>query len=173
MPDSKSENLPAPGFMQAGLLLEAAQQQQHAAEAVLSRLTVWTADLDAVLRDSIRQVLVQELQSAGEAARKADASLQAVRRHASLRVGLWSVSLMAACTAVPVSLAWVLVPSRSQVEGLRQQYQDFSAGVQRLRAQGGGIDVRRCGPAPRLCVRVDRKAPVYGESADYLVIKGY
>ena len=42
----------------------------------------------------------------------------------------------------------------------------------RLEQQGGRIDWRHCGEAARLCVRVDRKAPTYGEKADYYVVAG-
>ena len=39
--------------------------------------------------------------------------------------------------------------------------------------EGGRIDLRHCGEANRLCVRVERKAPFYGENSDYAVLKGY
>jgi len=35
------------------------------------------------------------------------------------------------------------------------------------------VQLRHCGAARRLCVRVDRGAPLYGEAADFLVVKGY
>jgi hypothetical protein len=35
------------------------------------------------------------------------------------------------------------------------------------------VDLRHCGSDQRWCVRVDRKAPAYGEQGDYLVVKGY
>jgi hypothetical protein len=33
--------------------------------------------------------------------------------------------------------------------------------------------LRHCGDTSRLCVRIDRRAPVYGEQSDYLVVRGY
>jgi hypothetical protein len=42
-----------------------------------------------------------------------------------------------------------------------------------LEQRGGKIEWKSCGDPARLCVRVDRKAPVYGEKADYYVAKGY
>jgi hypothetical protein len=45
--------------------------------------------------------------------------------------------------------------------------------VMKLEQQGGRIDWRRCGDSRRLCVRIDRKAPTYGEKADYYVLENY
>ena len=169
----ESDAAPKGGLMQVGLLLETVQRQQHQVEGLLQRLELWSGDLDGVVRESVRHTLVEELQAAAQAARQAGDALQSLHRHAKLRVGIWSLCLMLACAATPVALAWVLVPGRAQIAGLRQQYEDMTARVERLRAEGGRLDVRRCGTAPRLCVRVDRKAPAYGDAGDYLVIKGY
>jgi hypothetical protein len=35
------------------------------------------------------------------------------------------------------------------------------------------MELRRCGAAGRLCVRVDRKAGTFGEGGEFLVVKGY
>jgi hypothetical protein len=35
------------------------------------------------------------------------------------------------------------------------------------------MELRRCGDAQRLCVRVDRSAPAYGAGADFFIVKGY
>jgi hypothetical protein len=56
---------------------------------------------------------------------------------------------------------------------LRARREELAASVAKLEQQGGRIEWRRCGEARRLCVRVDRKAPSYGEKADYYVIEGY
>ena len=47
------------------------------------------------------------------------------------------------------------------------------ANIAALERQGGRIEWRRCGEKARLCVRVDRKAPPYGDRADYYVVEGY
>jgi hypothetical protein len=59
------------------------------------------------------------------------------------------------------------------VSALRAQRDELRLNVAKLEQLGGHIDWRRCGDSRRLCVRVDRKAPTYGEKADYLVIDGY
>ena len=61
------------------------------------------------------------------------------------------------------------VARRAAAFDMRVQYTDIA----RLTQQGGHVELRRCGAARRLCVRVDRGAPMYGEAADYLVVKGY
>jgi hypothetical protein len=68
---------------------------------------------------------------------------------------------------------WWLLPSQSELATLRSKRDELASNVARLEQRGGRIDLRRCGGTDRLCVRVDRKAPVYGEAADYFVIRGY
>jgi hypothetical protein len=67
----------------------------------------------------------------------------------------------------------MLMPSRAQLIQARQSLDQLSVGIARLSREGGRIDLRRCGEANRLCARVDRKAPFYGEESDYAVLKGY
>ena len=40
-------------------------------------------------------------------------------------------------------------------------------------SEGGAVDLQHCGPQRRLCARMDRAAPRYGEAADYSSFKGY
>ena len=171
--DAAPETVAEPGVMQAGLLLETVQQQQTQVEGMLRRLELWSCDLDGVVRECLHQCLRDELQSAGQAARQTGDALQAVRRQARIRVGAWSLGLMLACGAVPLTLAWAFTPGREQIARQRREYEDLVAKVESLKALGGHIDVRRCGPSPRMCVRVNRKAPAYGDGGDYLVIEGY
>jgi hypothetical protein len=70
-------------------------------------------------------------------------------------------------------LAWWLLPSPNEITALRATRDDLASAVARLEQRGARVDLRRCGGTNRLCVRVDRKAPAYGEAGDYLVVKGY
>ena len=47
--------------------------------------------------------------------------------------------------------------------------------VRELKDEGGGIDLRYCGPEEqkRRCVQIDLKAGRYGEDGEYRIIKGY
>jgi hypothetical protein len=67
---------------------------------------------------------------------------------------------------------WVL-PSAPEIAALQARRAELSANVAILEGRGGRIDWRRCGEEARLCVRVDRKAPIYGEKSDYFVAAGY
>ncbi len=59
------------------------------------------------------------------------------------------------------------------MSALRAQRDELAAGIARLQAAGGRIEWRRCGATQRLCVRVERTAPAFGDHADFLVVKGY
>ena len=67
----------------------------------------------------------------------------------------------------------VVPPSQRELAELRARKDELTSNIARLEKSGGWIDLRRCGGTDRLCVRVDRTAPVYGESGDYWVVKGY
>jgi len=66
-----------------------------------------------------------------------------------------------------------LLPSAGEVATLRGERDQLAASVARLKQQGGLVNWRYCGETARLCVRVDRGAPAYGEKADYYVVRGY
>ena len=159
--------------MKLGLLMEAAHAQQALADAALERLNAHLRELDTVVRDEIRHTLVEELQIVVNESKRSAEALRALRRSANLRTGFWSLGLTLMCSAIPLSLAWWLLPSPSEVSVLRAKRDDLASAVARLEQRGARVDLRRCGEGNRLCVRVDRKAPVYGAAADYLVVKGY
>jgi hypothetical protein len=101
------------------------------------------------------------------------ASLESRSRAASVRLARWSFGVVSGCALVPALLSWMLMPSRTQLLQARLTLDQLSAAVAQLSREGGRIELRRCGAANRLCVRIDRKSPLYGESADFMVLKGY
>jgi len=159
--------------MQLGLLMEAAQAQQKAADACIRKLKSATADLAAAAREEVHRVLVDELQALAADCGRASESLHAVRRAANLRLLIWSVSLVSLCSFVPLCLSWWLIPSEAQITALRARRDELSLRIADLEQRGGRIDLRHCGAGARLCVRVDRRAPIYGDKSDYLVVRGY
>jgi hypothetical protein len=159
--------------MKAGLLMESVQAHQKLAESHLEQLRAHTRDLDSVVRDEIRRTLIEELQSLWAESKRATEALNRIRRGATVRVSLWSIVIAILCTSIPmVIMRWAL-PSGSDITALRARRDELSASVAILEGRGGRIDWRRCGERARLCVRVDRKAPTYGENADYFVVAGY
>jgi len=165
-------NLEDPTF-KVGLLMEAAQAQQTLAATALDRLREHTAGLDAVVREEIRATILEEMQSLGEDSRRAAEALRSLRRAASLRVAVWSVAMAALSAAAPCAMAWWILPTRGDVAALGAERERLTANIARLSQQGGRLELRRCGAAQRLCVRVDRSAPFYGDAADFLVVRGY
>ena len=159
--------------MNVGLLMESAQAHQKLAESQLEQLRAHTRDLDAVVRDEIRRTLIEELRMLWGESKRVTEALQRIRRGATLRVGLWSMVTSILCAGIPLAIVRWVVPSGPEIAALQTRRDELSASVAILEGQGGRIDWRRCGEQRRLCVRVDRKAPAYGDKADYYVIEGY
>ncbi len=148
-------------------ILASVHAQQSKIHGVLATIDSRSRDLDTTVGEAVQRALAD---SAG--IRAAD-RLSQVHRATGRRFARWSFGVVSACALVPTLLSWALLPSRAQVLQARQALEQLNAGVAQLTRQGGRIELRRCGDANRLCVRVDRKSPFYGENADYIVIKGY
>jgi hypothetical protein len=159
--------------MKFGLLMESAQAHQKMAESHLERLRAHTQDLDGVVREEIRRTLVEELDELTSESRRAAQALKGMKRIAQLRGLVFTVSTALLSVAIPSGLAYWLLPTPSQIETLRARRDELQVSVARLEQSGGRIDWRHCGERARLCIRVDRAAPSYGEKADYFVVKGY
>ena len=159
--------------MRIGLLMEAAQAQQALAATALDRLREHVAGLDAVVREEIRSTFLEEMRALDAESRRASEALRSLHRTANMRTVLWGAAIVASTALVPLGLAWSMLPSRAEIETLGKRRDELVAGIERLTRRGGAVDLRRCGKTLRLCVRVDRSAPAYGEGGDYLVLKGY
>lgn len=159
--------------LKLGLLMETAQAHQALAAAALEKLSAHLRELDTVVRDEIRHTLVGELQFFAAESRRAAEALRVLRRAANLRVVSWSIGITVLCSAIPLGTVWWLFPSSKELSTLRATRDELAASVASLERRGARVDIRHCGEGERLCVRVDRKAPVYGNTGDYLVIKGY
>lgn len=159
--------------MKAGLLMESAQAHQKLAESQMERLRAHTQDLDGVVRDEIRRTLVEELRALKAEATRATQALQKIRSAGKLRGAAWSFAAAVLCIGGAIGVGRWAFPTASEIASLRAQRDALAQNLAKLEQQGGHIDWRRCGEARRLCVRVDRKAPTYGEKADYFVVEGY
>jgi hypothetical protein len=158
--------------MKFGLLMESAQAHQRMAEVHLEKLRAHTQDLDEVVRDEIRRTLVDELKSLTAESDRAARALRAMKRAANLRGLVWHIGVAILCTAIPGVMAHWLLPSASEIADLRTQRDALSRNLAQLTKRGAKTEWRNCG-ADRLCIRVDRDAPVYGEKSDYYVVRGY
>lgn len=155
-----------------GLLIEAAQTHQKLAEAAIEKLNKQTQGLEPVVRDQIKRALVDGLKSVQAETKGAVEALQRVKRAANARVTLWTVGLTSISAGMVLFVAWWALPKPTEIAALRTERDELASNVAALNQRGARADLRRCGTA-HLCVRVDLKAPRYGESADYLVIRGY
>jgi len=159
--------------MKFGLLMESAQAHQKLAETHLEKLRAHTRDLDGVVRDEIRRTLIEELGMLNAESRRAAQALRGIGRGAAMRGALWSIATAVLCTGIPIGILRFAMPSVSEIAALRARRDELAAGVALLERRGGRIDWRHCGETARLCVRVDRTAPIYGEKADYYIVAGY
>jgi hypothetical protein len=159
--------------MKFGLLMEAAQAQQTLAAAALERLREHTAGLDAIVREEIRSTLLEEMRALAEDSQRAAEALRGLQRSASARAVAWSVAVTALAGVMPLALAWWTLPTRADVAALSSKRDALTANIARLVREGGHVELRHCGTAQRLCVRVDRATPAYGEGGDFLVVRGY
>jgi hypothetical protein len=156
-----------------GMLMESAHVQQQLAEATLSRLEAHTKGLDAVVRDEIRQSFTVECVALDEEIHKTTAALRSLQRSADRRIASWTVSILAIVGSGVMAIIEYAIPSVKDIEKLRSERAALSIQIGRLTDAGGRLELRRCGEQARLCVKVDRSAPSYGDAADYLVVKGY
>jgi hypothetical protein len=159
--------------VRVGLLMESAQAHQKLAESQLERLRAHTEDLDSVVRDEIRRTLVEELRALTAEAAHATRALEKLKGGGAVRGAAWSLAAAVFCTLAPIGAARWALPSAAEIDVLRSRRDELAANLAKLEQQGGRIDWRRCGDARRLCVRVDRKAPAYGDKGEYFVIEGY
>ena len=150
-----------------GRVLETVHAQHSQIHGMLATLDTRSRDFDSAMGEAVQRAFMDA------AGLRAAEKLSQIHRATGMRFALWSFGIVSACSLVPTVLTWMLMPSRSQLMQARQSLDQLSAGIARLSREGGRIDLRHCGEANRLCVRVDRKAPFYGEGADYAVIKGY
>jgi hypothetical protein len=154
-----------------GLLMESAQTHQKLAEAQLDKLQSHMQDLDDVVREEIRRTLAEELRELTQESKQAALALRCIKRAANLRAFLWSIGISITCTAIPSAIAHWTLPSDTEIATLRAKRDELASAVSRLEQQGGLAEWRRCGDSARLCVRVEPKLPVYGDKADYYIVK--
>jgi hypothetical protein len=101
------------------------------------------------------------------------AALRRLQRVANLRLLAWSAAILTLAAIVPLGIAWYLLPTQASVAALKATRDQLTSNIDRLSQQGARMELRHCGGAQRLCVRVDRSAPTYGAGGDFFIVKGY
>ena len=168
----------------AGVLLEAAQNQQKIAEASFAKLDALAKivgelpqgalpELKASIEGAIRKELAearQEIQRLTESLRKAHAHLGQTLLYYGGAVVLIAV------VAVAVMLLWAL-PAPGEMVRLRDEKAQLQASIADLAKRGGRIQLRPCvrtDAKSRLCARVDPAGGTFNEHGEtYMVLAGY
>jgi len=166
--DSSAEE---PGGLAA--LVTSARLQQQLADQSLVRLQAHAAGLDAVVREELHRSFIAACGGLVQEARDATEALAVLKRTAGRRLAWTGVLTAALWSGVALLVLARLLPSSEELSALRAQRQQLLLSVRQLSDSGGRVQLRRCGSAQRLCVRVDRQAPAYGAAGDYLVVRGY
>lgn len=159
--------------MKCGLLLEGAQTQQETVAAALQELRDHTRGLDAIVRAEIRQTFIDELGAVVQESERAVETLRSLERHARLRFLLSMLLTAALSGAMTAAGAWWLLPTSAEITALRAKRDQLAQDLATVQRSGGLIELRRCGSTQRWCVRIDRRAPAYGDESDFFVVKGY
>lgn len=156
-----------------GLLMESAQAHQKFAETQLEKLRAHTDDLDGVVRDEIRRTLVDELKMLTAESARAVRVFKTAGRGAFVRAACSSLVMALMVAGVSAGFMRWGAPTEAQVASLRSRRDQLAANIAQLERRGGRAEWRNCGAAARLCIRIDRSAPAYGDKADFYVVAGY
>jgi hypothetical protein len=159
-------------IVKLGLLVEAAQTHQKLAEAAIEKLNKQTQGVESVVRDQIQRALADGLKSVHAETKGAVEALRRVKRAVNARTAFWTLGVAAIALGVALFVAWWVLPTPAEIAALRSERDALASNIAVLSQRGARADLRRCGTG-HLCVRVDLKAPRYGESSDYLVISGH
>jgi hypothetical protein len=160
------------GSVKLGLLMETAQSHQKIAEKAIEKLNEHTEALREVVRDQIRLALREELKAVHAEIDGAVRALRALKRAANARTTFWTLGVTAIAAAIAILTAWLVLPKPADISALRAERDELASSIGVLDRRGARADLRRCGNG-RLCVRVDLKAPRFGDHSDYMVIEGY
>jgi hypothetical protein len=160
------------GSIRLGLLMETAQSHQKLAEKAIESLNEHTEALQTVVRDQVRLACREEFKTVDAEIDGAVQALRALKRAANARTTFWTLGVIAIAAANTILIARLVLPKPAEISALRAERDELVSNIGVLDQRGARADLRRCGTG-RLCVRVDLKAPRYGEDSDYMVIRGY
>ena len=183
-----------PEVLKAGLLMEAAEAQQKAAQDAVNRFDTvaralvpliersiergLTRHVDAAVREAVSRMAAEELKQVQEEAKRAAFSLQRLRDQAQQGVTWntgWLAALVAVLTAFTVVcflflLDWLpgrTMPSRQvSAPAAHAGLRGDPAVLAEMERRGLAVDVSFCGDKRRVCVRVDPKAGLQGVQKD-------
>src|SRR5690349_8114715 len=119
-----------------GLLMETAQSHQKTVEAHFEKLKQHTQGLDAVVRDQIRQALLEELKALRAETQGAVSALKTLKRAANARATFWTLGVTAIALGVALFVAWWLLPTPGEVAALRSERDALASNIAVLNQRG-------------------------------------
>lgn len=138
------------------------------------QLTLSVGRLDPTVRQTIRDVLNEELSRVHHEVGLATAALQRMRRAADWRQLLIGTGLSALVVLVTLGGFWLFTPSPAEMTRLRAEREQLQDSIDLLARRGGRAELKNCGTSnEHLCVRVETGLGRYGDGKDYFVIRGY
>jgi hypothetical protein len=155
-----------------GLLMETAQAHQKLAEAALAKLNSQVSGFAVLATDQVRRALSEAFEPVHEQTQSVVETLQRAKRAANLWTAFWTLGITASTSGIAVFVAWYVLPTPADIAALRAERDELAGSIAALDQRGGRADIRQCGTG-HVCVRVDVKAPRFGQNSDYLIIKGY
>ena len=181
-----------PETMKVGLLMEAAQTQQHTAqasqqavEAAISRLEAATRGLEPAMRDAVTKACFKEFEAVfkqmyaqmHQEVNLTGQTLKRLRSGFTWRLGTLAGLISAASTAVVliaflVGVYLVGLFDRSSASTAASRLRGEPAAIAEIERRGLFVDVALCGEPRRVCVRVEPKAGAYGPRRDQMVVGG-
>jgi hypothetical protein len=111
------------------LLMETAQSHQKAVEALFQKLREQTQGLDAVVRDQIRHMLVEELKAVRAETQGAVTALQALKRTARARETFWTLGVAAIASGIALLVAWSVLPTPAEIAALRPERDALTSNI--------------------------------------------
>ena len=168
----------------AGILLEAAQNNQKIVEASIQKLEALTKVLE-----SLPRTVTPEIKASIEAAHREELAatrhefhvitkhLQLARQRMARTWLMVGGAIVVIAVLAVTALLLVVLPSPKEIQALRAEKHELAATVADLSARGGRAHLRTCanpGDSPRLCIAVDPAAGTFGNSTErFMVVKGY
>ena len=168
----------------AGILLEAAQNNQKIVEASIQKLEALIKLLESLprtvtpeIKASIESAHREELATTRHEFHLITKHLQLARQRMARTWLLIGGAIVSIAVLAVTAVLFVFLPSPTAVQALSDEKQQLAAAVADLTARGGRAHLRTCGnpgDTPRLCVAVDPSAGTFGIGGErYMVLKGY
>lgn len=159
-------------------------EERAALASTISNLNDQVAALktsvESAAAKGVRDSLSQAPQAAATALNQATEALNVAGddvQSAASWIG-WKLAGIAALVGVLIvgaayGLGRYMTPSNQEIAAKRAELAELEANIAAREKHAGRAKLENCGEKRRLCVRVNKKAGVFGEGGDYMILHGY